>query len=67
MREEQQKTGRKAQTKKNVTDFYVSGVLSTLKRGKMAKEDTRDGRRVLRARFFGVVTVNDKQNRIQIA
>jgi hypothetical protein len=55
------------QTKKNVADSYVPGVLSTLKRGRIKWWKLYIIFVELESYFLGVVTVCDTENRIEIA
>jgi hypothetical protein len=60
----QQKTH---QANKNVADFYVAGVLSTMKRGKIKWWKLYIIFVELESHFLDVVTVNDTENRTEIA
>jgi hypothetical protein len=55
------------QANKNVANSYVPGVLSTLKRGKIKWLKMYIIFVELESYFLGVVTVNDTENRIEIA
>ena len=55
------------QANKNFADSYVPGVFSTLKRGKIKLWKLYVFFVELESYFLGVVTVNDAENRIEIA